>query len=53
MLREIPTVHWTGTDRPALTGQGMYPRPVQNPLPVWLGSWWPTRILRSPFHAVE
>jgi alkanesulfonate monooxygenase SsuD/methylene tetrahydromethanopterin reductase-like flavin-dependent oxidoreductase (luciferase family) len=22
---------------PALTGQGVYPRPVQNPLPIWLG----------------
>src|SRR3954470_22805850 len=36
-LRETPNVHWTGTHRPALTGQGVYPRPVQNPLPVWLG----------------
>ena len=23
--------------RPALTGQGVYPRPVQNPLPIWVG----------------
>jgi probable LLM family oxidoreductase len=30
-------VHWTGKFRPALTGQGIYPRPIQNPLPVWLG----------------
>ena len=22
---------------PALTGQGVYPRPMQNPLPIWLG----------------
>src|SRR5687767_13648783 len=28
---------WSGRFRPALTGQGVYPRPVQNPLPVWLG----------------
>src|SRR6187401_170992 len=34
-LRESPTVHWEGTHRPALTGQGVYPRPVQSPLPVW------------------
>jgi alkanesulfonate monooxygenase SsuD/methylene tetrahydromethanopterin reductase-like flavin-dependent oxidoreductase (luciferase family) len=36
-LRESPTIHWSGTHRPALTGQGVYPRPIQNPLPVWLG----------------
>lgn len=36
-LRESPTVHWSGQHRPALTGQGVYPRPLQNPLPVWLG----------------
>lgn len=36
-LRESPIVHWSGTHRPALAGQGVYPRPVQNPLPIWLG----------------
>ena len=30
-------VHWSGKFRPALTGQGVYPRPVQQPLPVWIG----------------
>jgi probable LLM family oxidoreductase len=30
-------VHWAGKFRPALTGQGVYPRPVQQPLPVWIG----------------
>jgi alkanesulfonate monooxygenase SsuD/methylene tetrahydromethanopterin reductase-like flavin-dependent oxidoreductase (luciferase family) len=30
-------VHWSGQYRPALTGQGVYPRPMQNPLPIWLG----------------
>src|SRR5258705_2941498 len=30
-------VTWSGRFRPALTGQGVYPRPVQNPLPIWLG----------------
>src|SRR3982075_747032 len=28
---------WSGEFRPALTGQGIYPRPVQDPLPIWLG----------------
>src|SRR6478735_11227923 len=36
-LRENEQVHWSGRHRPALTGQGVYPRPVQNPLPIWLG----------------
>jgi len=36
-VRENEYVHWSGQHRPALTGQGVYPRPVQNPLPVWLG----------------
>src|SRR5579862_3031779 len=30
-------VTWSGKHRAALTGQGVYPRPVQNPLPIWLG----------------
>src|SRR6201989_1533669 len=36
-IREHEYVHWSGKFRPALTGQGVYPRPVQNPLPIWLG----------------
>jgi alkanesulfonate monooxygenase SsuD/methylene tetrahydromethanopterin reductase-like flavin-dependent oxidoreductase (luciferase family) len=36
-VREHEHVHWSGKHRPALTGQGVYPRPVQNPLPIWLG----------------
>ena len=36
-LRENEFVHWSGKHRPALTGQGIYPRPMQNPLPVWIG----------------
>ena len=35
-IREEVEVHWSGTHRAALTGQGVYPRPVQNPLPVWI-----------------
>jgi probable LLM family oxidoreductase len=37
MLRQEPHVHWSGQHRPALTGQGVFPRPLQNPLPVWVG----------------
>ena len=36
-IREQTNVHWSGQHRAALTGQGVYPRPVQNPLPVWIG----------------
>ena len=36
-IRENVHVHWSGKHRAALTGQGVYPRPLQNPLPVWLG----------------
>lgn len=36
-VRDNERVHWSGKFRPALTGQGIYPRPLQNPLPIWLG----------------
>src|SRR3984893_7558254 len=35
-IRNHTHVHWSGKHRPALNGEGVYPRPVQNPLPVWL-----------------
>ena len=35
-LRDHEHVTWKGRFRPALTGQGVYPRPVQAQLPVWL-----------------
>jgi probable LLM family oxidoreductase len=36
-IRENEHVHWSGKHRAALTGQGVYPRPMQSPLPIWLG----------------
>jgi probable LLM family oxidoreductase len=36
-IQKSPTVHWSGRHRPTLTGQGIHPRPVQDPLPIWLG----------------
>ncbi|MCZ2860504.1 LLM class flavin-dependent oxidoreductase [Blastococcus sp. VKM Ac-2987] len=36
-IRESEHVTWSGKHRPALTGQGVYPRPVQDPLPIWVG----------------
>src|SRR5881296_1132051 len=36
-IRENDQVHWSGEHRPALTGQGVYPRPLQSPFPIWVG----------------
>jgi alkanesulfonate monooxygenase SsuD/methylene tetrahydromethanopterin reductase-like flavin-dependent oxidoreductase (luciferase family) len=30
-------VQWSGRYRPSLTGQGIYPRHLQKPLPIWIG----------------
>lgn len=37
-LRESERVTWSGVHRPAIDDLGVYPRPVQNPLPVWLAA---------------
>ncbi len=37
-IRESTNVTWSGRHRAPLTGQGVYPRPLQNPLPVWIGA---------------
>src|SRR5580692_10954678 len=36
-IRVNTHVHWSGKHRAALTGQAIYPRPLQNPLPIWVG----------------
>jgi len=36
-LRDNTYVNWSGKHRPALTGQGVFPRPAQERLPIWLG----------------
>ncbi len=36
-LRDSEHIRWSGKFRPELTGQGVYPRPVQRQLPIWLG----------------
>ncbi|CAM3819260.1 LLM class flavin-dependent oxidoreductase [Deinococcus frigens] len=36
-IRDETHVHWSGQHRAALTGQGIYPRPLQQKLPIWLG----------------
>ena len=37
-IRANEHVHWQGEFRPALTGQGVYPRPLQSPFPIWAGT---------------
>lgn len=36
-LRDNAKVSWKGRFRPPLNGQGVYPRPHQDKIPVWLG----------------
>jgi probable LLM family oxidoreductase len=35
-LREHARVTWRGRHRPAIEDRGVYPRPLQQPLPVWI-----------------
>lgn len=36
-IRDNESVTWSGKFRPALHDQPVYPRPLQQPIPVWLG----------------
>jgi probable LLM family oxidoreductase len=36
-IRDNEVVSWSGKFRPSLNKQAIYPRPLQNSLPVWLG----------------
>src|SRR3954452_13578039 len=36
-IRDETEVIWSGKHRPALTGQGVFPRPLQSPFPIWVG----------------
>ena len=36
-IRESEHVRWSGKHRAPLSGQGVYPRPLQDPLPIWVG----------------
>ena len=37
-IRSSEKVTWSGRHRPAIRNLGIYPRPVQNPLPVWIAT---------------
>src|SRR5579871_5344715 len=36
-IRDNEVVNWSGKYRPALKDQAIYPRPIQQPLPIWIG----------------
>ncbi len=47
-IRENTHVHWSGKHRASLTGQAVYPRPLQDPLPIWIGvGGTPTSFVRA------
>lgn len=47
-LRETERITWSGKLRPALEGRGVYPRPVQNPLPIWVAvGGTPSSVIRA------
>lgn len=37
-IRDNEIVTWNGKHRPSIQSLGVYPRPVQEPLPIWVGS---------------
>src|SRR6202162_4975973 len=47
-IRENTHVKWSGKHRAPLTGQSVYPRPLQDPLPIWVGvGGTPTSFVRA------
>ena len=46
-IREKTHVHWSGKHHAPLTGQAFYPRPLQDPLAVWVGVGGTPGIIRS------
>src|ERR1700734_313228 len=47
-IRENTHVKWSGKHRAPLTGQAVYPRPLQDPLPIWVGvGGTPTSFVRA------
>jgi probable LLM family oxidoreductase len=47
-IRENTHVKWSGKHRAPLTGQPVYPRPLQDPLPIWVGvGGTPTSFVRA------
>jgi probable LLM family oxidoreductase len=36
-IRRTERVSWSGKHRPSIDDLGVYPRPIQDPLPIWIG----------------
>jgi probable LLM family oxidoreductase len=36
-IRDNPRLYWSGRHRAPLTGQPIFPRPLQQPFPIWVG----------------
>jgi probable LLM family oxidoreductase len=52
-IRDNEHIYWSGEYRPELTGQGIYPRPFQNPLPIWVGvGGTPESFVRAGMHGL-
>ncbi len=47
--REATHVHWSGSYRAPLGGEGVYPRPVQTPLPVRIGVGGTSTVSATPW----
>lgn len=37
-ISQSEIINWNGKHRPAINNRGVYPRPVQDPLPIWIAS---------------
>src|ERR1700684_537670 len=47
-IRASTHIKWSGKHRAPLTGQAVYPRPLQDPLPIWVGvGGTPTSFVRA------
>lgn len=52
-IRDSEHVTWQGKHRPALDDQALYPRPLQNPLPVWVAvGGTPQSVVRAASHGL-
>ncbi|HWU64527.1 MAG TPA: LLM class flavin-dependent oxidoreductase [Ensifer sp.] len=52
-LRENEKVSWSGETRAPLPGLAVYPRPLQNPLPLWIAvGGTPNSVARAAYHGL-
>jgi len=52
-LRDNERVTWSGKHRPAMNDLAVYPRPVRNPLPVWIAvGGTPQSVVRAASHGL-